>query len=281
MASIRSTRVLTVCVSSVFCLSRVSTRSVSDGVLPQHLDQHAGLLPHLLLALLADQVQLFAMLRVGEARHLVAVGLTGLRQQDQRRGIGGLGREGEIEQNEGIDVELGPARGVDPDPQRDDEGLRDKEGRRAEEAREILRFLPEPVISKGRFEMGMRQVNPAHALVTRRFMFDVHASSVARQATGARPPATRGPTIQKSERISTPRRRGERRPSGFGTLGRRLAPPRVKRYRRIIPHDRESISLIELNESVLRRRGFIQRVGFGGLSNSRFNIQNQGRNHVS
>jgi hypothetical protein len=89
-------------------------------VLLHHLDQHAGLLAHLRLPLLTDLVELLAMLGVGEARHLVAVGLTGLRQQDQGRGIGGLGREGEVEQNERIDVELGPADGVDPDPQRDD-----------------------------------------------------------------------------------------------------------------------------------------------------------------
>ena len=108
------------------------------------------------------------MLGVGEARHLVAVGLTGLRQQDQGRGIGGLGREGEIEQNEGIDVELGPARGVDPDPQRDDECLRDQERRRAKKAGEILRLSPEPVVSEGRFEMGVRQMKFAQTLV--RFM---------------------------------------------------------------------------------------------------------------
>ena len=108
------------------------------------------------------------MLGVGEARHLVAVGLTGLRQQNQRRGIGGLGREGEVEQNERIDVELGPAGGVDPDPQRDDKRLRDQECRRAEEAGEILRFSPEPVVSESRFEMGVRQMKFAQTLL--RFM---------------------------------------------------------------------------------------------------------------
>ena len=112
------------------------------------------------------------MLGVGEARHLVAVGLTGLRQQNQRRGIGGLGREGEIEQNEGVDVELGPADGVDQDPQRDDDRLRDQERRRAEEAGEILRLLPEPVVSEGRFEMGVRQMKSARVL--RRFMGYAH-----------------------------------------------------------------------------------------------------------
>ena len=52
------------------------------GVLPHHFDQHAGLLVHLRLPLLTDLVELLAMLGVGQARHLVAVGLTGLRQQD-------------------------------------------------------------------------------------------------------------------------------------------------------------------------------------------------------
>ena len=133
-------------------------------VLLHHFDQHAGLLAHLRLPLLADLVEFLAMLGVGEARHLVPVGLTGLRQQDQGRGIGGLGREGEVEQNERIDVELGPAGGVDPDPQRDDERLRDQELRRAEETRKILRFSPEPVVSEGGFEMGVRQMKSARAL---------------------------------------------------------------------------------------------------------------------
>src|SRR6202034_23223 len=112
----------------------------------------------------ADLVEFFAMLGVGEARHLVAVGLPGLRQQNQWRGIGGLGREGEVEQNERIDVELGPAGGVDPDPYCDDDRLRDQELRRAEEAGEILRFSPEPVVSEGRFEMGVRQGKSAQGL---------------------------------------------------------------------------------------------------------------------
>jgi hypothetical protein len=50
------------------------------GILAQHFDQHARLLAHLRLALLADQMKLLAMLGVGEARHLVPVSLTGLRQ---------------------------------------------------------------------------------------------------------------------------------------------------------------------------------------------------------
>jgi hypothetical protein len=133
-------------------------------VLLHHFEQHARLLAHLRLPLLTDLVEFLAVLGVGEARHLVPVGLTGLRQQDQGRGIGRLGREGEVEQNERIKVELGPAGGIDPDPQRDDQRLGDQEGRRPEEAREIFRFSPEPVVSEGRFEMGVRQVKSACAL---------------------------------------------------------------------------------------------------------------------
>jgi hypothetical protein len=46
-----------------------------------------------------DLMQLLAVLGVGDAVGLVAVGLAGLGQKDQRRGIGGLSREGEVEQN--------------------------------------------------------------------------------------------------------------------------------------------------------------------------------------
>ena len=40
-----------------------------------------------------------------------------------------------------------------------------QERRRAEEAGEILRFLPEPVVAEGRFEMGVRHMKSARALL--------------------------------------------------------------------------------------------------------------------
>jgi hypothetical protein len=79
-------------------------------------------------------------------------------EQDQRRRIGRLQRKGEVEQDEGIDVERRPARHVDPDPHGDDERLGDEKGRRAEEAGEGLRLQREPVAAKNRFEMGVRQM---------------------------------------------------------------------------------------------------------------------------
>ena len=84
------------------CLNALGQRVV----LLKHFDHQAGLLLHLLLPLLIDEMQLLTMLRVGNAVRLVAVGLPGLGKQDQRRGIGRLGRKGEVEQDEGKEVEL-------------------------------------------------------------------------------------------------------------------------------------------------------------------------------
>ena len=88
------------------------------GVLLHHFDQHPGLLLQLRSARIGDLVKFFAMLRTCDAVGLVPVGLAGLRQKDQWRRVGGLGREGEVEQDEGIDVKLGPANDVDQDPDR-------------------------------------------------------------------------------------------------------------------------------------------------------------------
>ena len=78
-------------------------------VLLKHVDEEARLLLHLRLTLLVDLMQFLAVLGVGDAVRLVAVGLARLGEQDQRRRIGRLSRECEIEEDERIDVELGPA----------------------------------------------------------------------------------------------------------------------------------------------------------------------------
>jgi hypothetical protein len=52
----------TVCVSSLFCLSRVSTRSVNVAFLLHHFDQHPDRLAHLRLTRFADLMQFIAML---------------------------------------------------------------------------------------------------------------------------------------------------------------------------------------------------------------------------
>src|SRR6516164_2328815 len=93
-------------------------------------------------------MQLLTVLRVGKAVGLVAVGLAGLSEQDQRRRISGLEREREIEQDERIDVELCPTGHVNHDPEADNDGLGDKEGRSTEEAGEIFRLLAEPVAAE-------------------------------------------------------------------------------------------------------------------------------------
>ena len=58
-----------------------------------------------LLSLEARLRQVLSMLRVGVGVRFVAVRLSGLREQDERRRIGGLQAEGEVEQNERIEVE--------------------------------------------------------------------------------------------------------------------------------------------------------------------------------
>ena len=97
---IRSTSVRTTSVSSVFWRRSLSTVSVSVVFCSSMANITSDCFSHLLLALLVDAMQLLPVLGVGEADHLVAVGLAGLSEQDQRRGVGGLQREGEVEENE-------------------------------------------------------------------------------------------------------------------------------------------------------------------------------------
>jgi len=78
--------------------------------------------------------------------HLVALGLTRLRQQDQRRGVCGLGGEREIEQDERIGVPVLDDRDrVEHDPEHDHDRLADDVLRRPEEARRVLRRPTERV----------------------------------------------------------------------------------------------------------------------------------------
>ena len=62
----------------------------------------------------------------GFVAHLVAVGLTCLSQQDQRRGVGGLQREGEVQRDERVLVpgdRVGDGQRVEQDPEDDDARL--------------------------------------------------------------------------------------------------------------------------------------------------------------
>ncbi len=91
---------------------------------------------------------------LGPRRHLpvaldvgpVPVVLPVLRQQDQRRGVGRLGREGQVEQDERVRIPvLDDADGVEDDPDDHEHGLADQESPGAEEPRHPLREPPERV----------------------------------------------------------------------------------------------------------------------------------------
>jgi hypothetical protein len=81
-------------------------------VLFQHTRQQSGLLGHAALTLFARAGELVSLLSVGHRRHLVAIGLPRLGQQNQRRLLRGLQAEGKIQQNERILVEYPPSSDV-------------------------------------------------------------------------------------------------------------------------------------------------------------------------
>src|SRR5262249_21355818 len=92
--------------------------------------------------------------------YLVTVRLPCLCQQDERSGVGRLEAESEVEQDEGIDVEIGDTHDVQSHPDGDENRLRDQEGRRAEEAGEGLGLQGEPIIAEDAAEMQMRPMKP-------------------------------------------------------------------------------------------------------------------------
>src|SRR5206468_2556991 len=69
--------------------------------------------------------------------------LTCLGEQDQRRGVGGLQAEGEVEEDEGVDVEINDPGAVQGYPGDDEKRLTDQVIRRAEKARYSFRELAE------------------------------------------------------------------------------------------------------------------------------------------
>ena len=83
--------------------------------------------------------------------HAVTLRLAVLREEDQRRGIRGLGREREVEEDERVGVpptvadvaDVEAPREVEADPHDDDERLHHEEARGAEEARDGLGELAE------------------------------------------------------------------------------------------------------------------------------------------
>src|SRR6266852_6029592 len=107
-------------------------------VLAEQLEDLRRLLLRQFLSLEARLRERLAVLRVGIDECLVSIGLPRLGEQDERRRVGGLQAEGEVQEDEGIDVEAREPRGVGGDPDRHHDRLPDEEGRRPEEAGEAL-----------------------------------------------------------------------------------------------------------------------------------------------
>src|SRR2546422_4952029 len=127
-------------------------------VLLEELEYLRALLRCQLLSLDACLAERLPVLRVRVGVRLVAIRLPGLGEQDQRGGVGRLQAEGEVQENERIDVEVGETDGVEHDPDRHHHRLPDQEGRGPEEAGKALRSDPEPVVAENRREVRVRRV---------------------------------------------------------------------------------------------------------------------------
>ncbi len=123
------------------------------GILADELEKLLGLAGSELLPLFAGAGEFFAVLGICIGMGLVAICLASLGKKDQRGGIGGLEAEGEVEQDEGVNVEMNEACRVQGDPYRDDDCLTNEEGRRAEESGEGLCLEGEPIVPKNRSKM--------------------------------------------------------------------------------------------------------------------------------
>ena len=104
--------------------------------------------------------QFLPVLGVSLGMDFVPIRLPRLREQDQRRGVGGLKTKRQIQQNEGIEIKSPKTRDIQPNPDRDDHRLRDQENGCPEEPGKGLRLQREPVIPKNGREMNMRHMEP-------------------------------------------------------------------------------------------------------------------------
>ena len=134
------------------------------------------------LALLGSESERFAVMRIGIGVRLIAIRLTRLGQQDQRRGVGGLETESEIKKNERIDIEMNDAGDIENDPTRDEQGLADQKRGSSEKSGECLSFQREPIVAESGHEMRVRQVKAKrvpfrNGLVRRGLRFGSHGLS--------------------------------------------------------------------------------------------------------
>ncbi len=130
--------------------------SSQAGVLFEQFQQLRGVLRRLCLSLTVGGRQRFTMLGIGIGLRLIPRRLTSLCQQNQRCGIRRLQAERQVEQDEGIDIEVGHTGDVEGDPHRDDQCLCTEKSRRAKEPRKGLGTQSELVIAKGRRQVGVR-----------------------------------------------------------------------------------------------------------------------------
>src|SRR5262249_19830660 len=102
-------------------------------------------------------------------------------QQDERRGVGRLEAEGEIEEDEGIDVEARETGDIEHDPDGNEDRLSDEEGRRAKKPRERLSLQGKPVVTKNAAEMQMRAVEAIEMVRVRVAAGDCHLPTLSRR----------------------------------------------------------------------------------------------------
>ena len=93
-------------------------------------------------------MQCLTMFGVGAGMGYVAVGLSGLCQQDERRRICRLQAESKVEEDEWINVEGCKPSDIDENPKRNDDGLSDEKGRRPKKASKRFSLQGKPVVAK-------------------------------------------------------------------------------------------------------------------------------------
>jgi hypothetical protein len=84
---------------------------------------------------------------------LIAIRLTRLCEQNERRGIGSLKTEGEIQEDERIEIEFENTGDVQSDPQKDHQRLSHEKERRSKKTGESLGLQGEPIIPENRIEV--------------------------------------------------------------------------------------------------------------------------------
>src|SRR5579871_1290214 len=141
---------------SLHALREHSDGLSESGVLLHQFHQQGYLLGRCRLAFFAGAVEILPMLRVGDRMRLVPVSLARLGQKDEGCGVGGLGAECQVEEDERVEIEGGDADRIQKYPKGDNKRLGNQEDGRAEEASEGLGLEGEPVVAErpGKMQVG-------------------------------------------------------------------------------------------------------------------------------